>query len=357
MKECKTNMISKDFSKKVTMISFFMSILVMYIHANNISYYNITPCQSLIASVITKIVGTIIAGIAVPYFFMMSGYWFFRTDTQELMSRGNPLSKIWNKLKGKVITLLVPYLLWNIFGMLFYMAITRVPIISSMMNNSAVVEVTFENVVEGVLFNKYYFHFWYLQDLIVLMLLTPLFTLILRNKVLSIISISAVAICNMFSLDLIVVNSSSILFFLVGGALAIYIRDFWEVRGENGVLFAFAFLILCSIRFIGLPILSNICYYLSPIVFWKLSDLLLPKRIVNRNVNWFCKQSFFIYAAHVIPITTIGHLMAKICQNFLWMQVSFFLAPWITLFLLFLAAKFLYRFIPGFYKVICGNRG
>lgn len=77
--------ISKEFSNKAIFISFIMPILVIYIHANNLAYYNLTSNESEIANIVVKIVGTIFAGNAVPYFFIMSGFWFFRKDTQKLV--------------------------------------------------------------------------------------------------------------------------------------------------------------------------------------------------------------------------------------------------------------------------------
>lgn len=240
--------------------------------------------------------------------------------------------------------------------MVFYMTVTRLPIISSMMNNGTVIEINLENIAKGILLNEFYFPFWYLQDLIVLMILAPLFVLIVRNKVLLAITFVVMVVCNVMSIDLIIINSSSALFFLLGGTVAIYGREYWEQRSKYACFYLMFFIIICVIRLIGIPVISNLCYYLSPIVLWKLFDLFMTERVLTEKIKWFVKQSFFIYAAHIIPITVIGHLLSKIGQGFWWMLISYLVAPWITLFLLYIVANILHKYIPVFYKVICGDR-
>lgn len=68
------------FSKKVTIVSFIMSIFVIYIHANNLSYFGIAANGKTIPNIFVNLWGGVIGGVAVPFFFMMSAYWLFRFD-------------------------------------------------------------------------------------------------------------------------------------------------------------------------------------------------------------------------------------------------------------------------------------
>lgn len=68
------------FSKKVTIVSFIMSIFVIYIHANNLSYFGIAANGKLFPIYLLIYGGGVIGGVAVPFFFMMSAYWLFRFD-------------------------------------------------------------------------------------------------------------------------------------------------------------------------------------------------------------------------------------------------------------------------------------
>lgn len=63
-------------------------------------------------------------------------------------------------------------------------------------------------------------------------------------------------------------------------------------------------LVCIIIRYIGIPVLSDLCLYISPILLCKAGDVIK----VNNNY-WFIKQSFFIYdAVHIITVTAIGHI-------------------------------------------------
>ena len=62
------------FSKKATIVSFIMSIFVIYIHANNLSYYGIVANGRTIPNIVVNLWGGVIGGIAVPFFFIMSAY-------------------------------------------------------------------------------------------------------------------------------------------------------------------------------------------------------------------------------------------------------------------------------------------
>lgn len=49
--------VSKRFSNKVTRFSFLMAIFVIYIHANNLAYYGISPDQLCIPTIVVEIGG------------------------------------------------------------------------------------------------------------------------------------------------------------------------------------------------------------------------------------------------------------------------------------------------------------
>lgn len=49
--------VTKYFSKKVKLVSFVMSILVIYIHANNLAYYGIKADEKTILNITINILG------------------------------------------------------------------------------------------------------------------------------------------------------------------------------------------------------------------------------------------------------------------------------------------------------------
>ena len=340
------------FSKKATIVSFIMSIFVIYIHANNLSYYGIAANGRTIPNVVVNLCGGVIGGIAVPFFFIMSAYWLFRFD----IHGNNAVDVLIRKMKKKTKTICLPYLLWNAFGMIFYMVITHIPFAAKMMNNGEVISLTLPNVVEGVFFHKYYFTFWYLKDLIVLIAISPVLLILLRNKCVALMSIIVSAVAVLLKLDFVIFEGTSLLFFMIGGYAVTYTKDFFENKENSAWKWLLAVTLTGIIRYVNVPIIAELSYFISPILLWKSVDVFLPSAFCRRKIRWFITQSFFVYASHVIPVTIIGHLLAKVSRNYIWVTVSYLISPWITLALIYVVANILYKYTPRFYGLICGGR-
>lgn len=334
------------FSKKVTIVSFIMSIFVIYIHANNLSYYGLAANGKTIPNIAVNVCGGIIGGIAVPFFFMMSAYWLFRFDVHD--------SNAWNilikKLKKRISTICLPYMLWNTFGMVFYMTVTHIPVVVNMMNDGEEIPLTLSNVLEGAFLYKYYFTFWYLKDLMLLMLISPVLFVLLKNKYVTWISIIVSAVAVLLKFDFVFFRGTSFLFFMIGGCAVTHARDFFENKENNAGKWLLAFVLTGIIRYaniyVNVPIIAELSYFVSPILLWKCIDMFLPSDFYEKQIRWFMTQSFFIYASHVIPVTIIGHILAKVGQNNLWATISYMIAPWITLALIYIAANVLYKYTP-----------
>lgn len=341
------------FSNKAFIVSFMMSILVIYIHANNLHYYGLQNSSGNIAYIIVKIIGTVLGGVAVPFFFMISGYWFFRFN----IFNHNSTDILKSKMKKKVNTVLIPYIIWNCFGMVFYMVVTRIPTLSGMMNNGKIIGITLENVLSGVFLHKYYFIFLYMQDLIILTILTPVFILMLRKKYISIIGMGIIFLVTYFDVNIPLINSSSVWFFLIGGFLAVYYQEFFEKKSEKSYLWFLLFILYMIVMYFEIPVIAKIGYLISPFVMWKAMDFIIGEKQLNQKVSWFKKQSFFIYAVHVIPVTVVGHIFTWFGSGTGWALFSYFMTPIVTIMGIYILAFILKRWTPKLYDIIVGNRG
>ena len=229
------------------------------------------------------------------------------------------------------------------------------PLALSMMNNGEVVEISLSNIIKGVFLHDYYFTFWYLQDLIILTALSPLLLMVLKNRCVCIALMLVLFLTNLFSIDLIIVRTSSLIFFMLGAYISIYARDYFETDKSNAIVYLFGFMFVGIVRYYRIPMAEQIGFFVSPILLWKGIDLLIPMK-KQKEPKWFVSQSFFIYASHVIPITIIGHLLSKV-GGMAWAACTYLIAPWITLGLIYMVARFLHKFCPNFYRIICGYRG
>lgn len=350
--ESKISKPSDYFSRKVTVVSFVMAIFVIYIHANNLKYYGIPVDQHTLVNVIVKLCAEVIGGVAVPFFFMLSGYWLFRFDITD----SSATAILFSKIQKKVKTLVVPYLLWNAFGMVFYITVTHVPFLSTLMNNGKPIEIMIPNIVEGLFLHKYYFTFWYLQDLIILTALSPVLLTALKNKYVGIALMLVSFLTNVASIDLLIVRTSSLMFFILGAYISIYARDYFEIDKSNAIVYLLGFTLAGIVRYYHIPVAKQIGFFISPILLWKGIESIIPIKKLDKP-RWFVSQSFFIYASHVIPITIIGHFLSKVGKGMAWATCTYIIAPWITLGLIYVVAKLLHKFCPSFYRIICGYRG
>ncbi len=345
---------STEFSRKATLMSFVTAVIVVYIHSNNLTYYGLAKNGRTFMHVIEKIFGNTLGEVAVPFFFMLSAYWLFRfdihsKDTKEIMRR---------KLTKKVRTVLLPYLLWNAFGTLFYMAVTNIPATAGLLGGGEPIKINLQNLFSGIFLYKYYFPFWYLYNLIILTALAPLLLFVLRNRIASCICLGATAVIAYFQIPLYIIKSAPLFYFVLGAVLAVYGRELFEKRSKlNPIAYAVLFVGFCIVRFFGVPVISRLFLLASPFVMWKAGDLFLTDKVLDRKPKWFCRQSFFIYAAHIIPVTVVGHVMAKVSGANIWIVLSYLITPWITLIILYVVARLLHKFTPKFYGLICGGRG
>ena len=342
---------NKLFSYKATVMSFVMAIFVMYIHGNNIAYYSFSS-EFTVAHAVEKLVGEVLGGLAVPLFFVMSAYWLFRFKVFE----SDALRVLFRKMKKKVKTICVPYLVWNIIGMIFYLVITRVPVLANMMNNGEVIELNLSNIFGGIFLYRYYYPFWYMAELIILTALAPLILIIIRKKYLCAISFSVVIVAVFANWNFTYLKASSVLFFVIGATLAIYKKDFWEKSNYNKIFWSILFIVMCIARWWKIPVVNEIFYCISPIVLWCSSNVFFEGRKIDNKLPWFIHQSFFVYAAHVLPVTAVGHILAKVGNGSIFATVAYIITPVIVLVLIYGVAAFFNKYMRTVYMILSGNR-
>lgn len=97
--------------KKKTIVSFILSIFVVFIHMSSFSQYKYEAANCYtIVNFCKLFMKQSFVLIAVPLFFIISGATLFRNYKP---------SEYKNKLIMKAKTLLVPFICWNILNMLF----------------------------------------------------------------------------------------------------------------------------------------------------------------------------------------------------------------------------------------------
>ena len=263
------------------------------------------------------------------------------------------------KLKKKVKSLVIPYLLWNTLGLLYYVIVSHISSLLMRINDGQVVDITWNNIFKGIFFHEFYLSSWFMQDLIVLTALSPVFVLLLRKQYVTYVTIVIFMILSILGIDTPVCQTSSLLLFIMGGTLSVYHREYWENPNRNyweTIVYVVIFLVGAAIRWLSIPYLSTLFIAVSPILFWKCCDFLGTINVFDHEPFWFCKQSFFIYCAHMIPVQAMSSILSRINNTMAWSCFSYIITPPVVLVLLYVAARILSKRLPIVYRLLCGNR-
>jgi fucose 4-O-acetylase-like acetyltransferase len=147
VKEASTGKMDSWLSTKINCARLIYSIFIVFFHAENIIYYQLNkgPISNKVAMYIEKVINVSGYSIAIPSFFAISGYLFYR---------GFSMGKISYKYKRCVTGLIVPYLFWNVVF----------AVIWAMIEPDAVWW-TKSNILRIVLYTKYSFFIYASHDL------------------------------------------------------------------------------------------------------------------------------------------------------------------------------------------------
>ena len=233
------------------------------------------------------------------------------------------------------------------------MVLTRMPFSSNVMNASGPIAVTVETLFKGIILHEYQFIFWYMQDLIIITMLAPLIYFILKNQRIMEVSLVLIGIISCCHVEVYLFQADSLFCFMLGGYMAVYKRNWFECKKNTKISIIFLTLLIIGaiIRYMEIPVIQNFTLIVSPILIWRAADCFQVTKI-----KWFYRQSFFIYASHIIPVTVLGKILARLGQGRIWAFVSYLVTPWIVLGIIYIMAKILNRYMSGFYKLLCGGR-
>ncbi|MBR6465000.1 MAG: acyltransferase family protein [Bacteroidales bacterium] len=294
--------------------------------------------------------------VAVPLFFFFSGYLFFLGVERF----GFGVYK--SKLKKRAKTLLLPYIIWSlaIIALLFVFQKLFPGLFSG----------TFQNISEfGIrdFWNALWvapieYQFWFLRDLFIAILLTPIIWLLI--KYLHILPI--LALCALYLLRIIIPISGfgvvCLFFFSLGAFFSIHKIDFFGFCDRCFyVLMALSIVLFAASVVIkeGNPY-DVFIHRMSVIagVFFMISAGLRLRRLLSRLPEVFYDSTFFIYAFHAIPIVLFMRILEK--AGFLSCErntiIAFFVVPVVIIAISILLYHILRKIFPRFTSLITGGR-
>ena len=331
----------KCFRNKITYLSFFLAIFILFGHSINIEVYELSGGVLYYVERFIKE----IPDLTVPTFFAISGYLFFQNYSTKILLK---------KWKSRVFSLLIPYLVWNTLVYLYFVILCSIPSIRDSINNP-VNGFSFLDLLKEMALGEHNFVTWFLRCLIIYTIVTPLLYWVIKNKygavLLSVVVIVVITIVNKQ-----VVNFW--IFYLFGACLGIHGKKLVTSKySKLLVISAFCYIIISSsigMFFIEKQITAYTFLRLSQVIaIWICADVVARPT----EPKWWMKISFFIYLSHAPILEAIEKIfLITIGKNTLSAVVDFFAAPPITL-LIVIALAYILRRIKPLWIILTGSRG
>lgn len=334
-------------SNKISNINIILTFLIVLLHSNCLSYANNTSLNFTIFEKIQAFIQTICV-IAVPTFFAMSAYLFFKNYDWKNYKF---------KIKKRIKSLLIPYLLWSIIFLLYMIVITNLPLFKSMNTSLGKIDYNFISIIKYIVFSKYNGQLWYVFDLLIMIFLSPIIFYVFSKKKYKI-----------FGLAFIIINIIINFYFETDYYSFVYwlplflIFSYIAINKTRNIMDDYK--IFISILFWAFFILS-FCFYDNYVIIY-LYRIICPFfiYILSNRISFLSKKplkiyeiSFFCYCVHFNIAVFFKRILIIFLGNNIY--ILFFL-QFVVAILTILTVCFLYytmkRFFPKILNVLSGGR-
>ncbi|AWH74794.1 hypothetical protein DCS32_11685 [Dokdonia sp. Dokd-P16] len=357
-------MISKFLSDKIKAISFLLMIMVVFLHSYNLKI-KFTTETALIEkgynSFIQNLISEGITRVAVPLFFIISGYLFF------LSIKNGSTSEFFSKFRKRYKTLVLPYLLWSIYGLLFFLFLQLIPFSKPFFTNNLIIDYSLKDWFNSIFLNPIPYQLWFIRDLIVLIIFSPILYWLVKYFKVYIICIFLITW--LFQFDYLIFSNEALLFFALGAFFGIQKINIQKIklRKKNAMVcmiwvllvFIKTYLIYVNVEnewLIRILHKSSILVGIASI--WLLYDIIFEKKDIEKSKCYQLFQySFFLFAFHE-PVLTIFKkgFYYVLGQSQLSSFLIYFSAPVITILVSVIVGTLTKKYIPQGYYLMTGGR-
>ena len=287
---------------------------------------------------------------SVRLFYCISGFLFFQHFYD--------WNSYFKKLRRRVNSLVIPYFLWNLIFVSYFMVIYLMPYVNQFVNHNVV-----DDLRDTDYFYRIYLLFitpingplWFVRDLMVFtIILSPLLFWI-RNKKCLVLG----AVFLLFFLGVFLKTFECAFFYSFGIVISLYYN--LDKIKINTLVFSLSFLLFVLysfnqvFHFMMFP--SVIGNLFGLVVYWKLYDYVFKILGVYNYISNFAKYSFFIYCAHEPLYEILKKISVMILGQSEWTYtVLYFTNPFIFIVIIVCVSVFLERRFNKIYSILAGSR-
>ncbi|RAK68026.1 acyltransferase family protein [Hymenobacter edaphi] len=358
-------------SQKLRFWSLVAMLLLVYVHAYNLHSRYLQPFTPVdeplaVGTFLQYFLANGLLRFRIPILFAISGYLFAHHDA------GTPHRE---RVKRRLRTLLLPYLLWSLLGLVFTWALEQHPYTRQLVQQAALSIFGPDNpFVSGYspgqlllrwLLAPVPFQLWFLRSLLVLNLAYPALRWVLSRAAGAYFAVAA--LLWLLDINVLLIEGTGLLFFGLG---------VWLRRRDQEVLlqprwfrllpFAVLWLGLVGLKtwlafhyahppFIPMTLLHRAAELLGVLVMWFGSNAAVRASMRRPWFVWLTGFSFMIYALHV-PL--VNYATEAVLGRWPEQQMlTFLLLPLAVVALAVLLGAGLRRVAPAAYGVLTGGRG
>ncbi len=347
-------------SEVIDFLRFPLIVLVVYVHMLPFQQQTITTAFTVQNSYvfISELISHHIGRIAVPSFFLFSGYFFFLKITSWSSSI------YFNSWKSRYKTLLIPYLAWNIIAFLLIMLKNNIFLALSLNSDESYQQFAQASIYDLLWRFPVNYPLWYLWDLIVMTLLTPLFFFFFKNLRAYGLIILFILYLSIFDSGIPGLSTTAIFYFGVGAYFGLFKQNMLELSlryGKISLCIAIITLAIATyytashqnefwIRLYAISATASLLY---------LGNKMMSIKSLTRSILPFTETAFFIYVVHLIYIQ--GWLKGAFQKSLnimpsIWLIIGYFLVPLICVTIIIIIYYIFKRIMPRTLSFLLGNR-
>lgn len=309
---------------------------------------------------------------AVPLLSMISGWLFFPVDgATDAAGAGATIAR---RMRGRVSSLLLPLLVWNLAALLIGFALYTVVPTSGLLGEfkldfAAAGMVEYADAILGLTRLPIAFQFWFVHDLFLAVMVSPLLWLVLRHAPLPGAAVLAVAWVSEFNFG-IFIRTDVLLFFYLGGLVQLRgVAPMIEWNTARVLLLAYAALMAARalaplVVDAGVPeqqylldLATRLARPLGVLACWGLC-LRLATTPAGAAIARYGGFAFFLHAAHFPLIAFVKFALWRLvpAETDAWMIAHYLASVALTTGLAAVAAVVIFRLSPGLYTFLAGGR-
>jgi len=363
-------------TQALDLLRFPLAIVILSIHIilgienDIIALQNNTGGEFFISNAILQFIRAFFVNQSVPVYFFISGYVFF------LGLKDWDKEKYINKLKNRINSLLIPYIVWNtLMLIILLLAIYSVPSIVTANGGNFTLEGflsaywKYDGTLTGAIPSRKPIDYplWFVRDLMIIVLFAPILYNLLKKRGKTLISLFIIlwAILKIVHIE-IIPSADGLVFFSMGAYMSLNSIDMMAQFGKYKKTTAIAFVLLGISHIIaqnyGVRMITDIIKI--PMIFtglffvYNVSAVLITTEKIKIS-KFLSSASFFLYISHPLICSKILFLCKKIIKpnSDIMLSVCYLLSVILTVLILLIIFKTMQRHTPKLLSVMVGRKG